>query len=79
MIAAERRRKMGMRRKKVEEEVKTMFVSCNLFLAKASVSETAGGKEHFKVRSCVFHDCCFNKKRDFIRLRKITWMWTRTY
>ena len=29
-IAAERRRKMGMRRKKVEEEVKTMFVSCNL-------------------------------------------------
>ena len=53
---------MGMRRKKVEEEVKTMFVSCNLFLAKASVSETAGGKEHFKVRSCVFHDCCFNKK-----------------
>ena len=28
MIAAERRRKMGMRRKKVEEEVKTMFVSC---------------------------------------------------
>ena len=53
---------MGMRRKKVEEEVKTMFVSCNLFLAKASVSETAGGKEHFKVRSCVFPRLLFQQK-----------------